>query len=491
MNKIIKKSSRGLTFSLPDLKIGSYYHYIIDKSRREIHIIPDKNGNMTVSRKICGKKVKPLIDIRSSEVKKLVSEADYIELNLLSDGSVLVKSRKKIKEHNSQVISLKDLLGSCTSEFIIPAAMLKVSGECNYPDYNFGKPTLAENAYYNYLQHSIPYDKKVCQKSIKKVYKVISLFSGAGMFDKAFMDGRFKFVYGIDNSPAAVETYKANIGNHVYCKDIQSVDAADIPDADIAIGGPCCQAYSKENRHNSNTDIGEAKRLLIDDYIRLVKAKKVKVWVLENVPDLLTKKEGYYFNRICNNLSDYEITATIIDDSEVGGYSIRRRAIVIGSKIGNIKLPQGHVNSVKTVRDALSKVDASWFNFKDVTTPKADTIRKMSYIPAGGNWKDIPEDLNTYGPNTHSCIMKRLEWDKPSITLSNFRKSNILHPEENRILTVSEAAAIMGLEKDFKFLGTLSEKQQMVANGITQAIGKLIKNTILKALDTSNIISFA
>lgn len=80
--------------------------------------------------------------------------------------------------------------------------------------------------------------------------------------------------------------------------------------------------------------------------------------------------------------------------------------------------------------------------------------------------------------------MRRLDPDKPSITLSNFRKSNILHPFENRILSVSEAAAIMGLERDFRFISdSLSAKQQMVANGVTQAIGKFVKNVVLKKLD--------
>ena len=108
----------------------------------------------------------------------------------------------------------------------------------------------------------------------------------------------------------------------------------------------------------------------------------------------------------------------------------------------------------------------------------------MSYVKPGGNWKDIPSEIGGYGPNTQSNIMRRLDPDKPSITLSNFIKSNILHPFENRILSVSEAAAIMGLERDFRFISdSLSAKQQMVANGVTQAIGKFVKNVVLKKLD--------
>lgn len=485
----IKSSRRGLTFTAPSLRIGSHYRYIVDLSEKKIYIIPDDEGKMTVSRKKCGKEIKPLIDIRSEEVRELVKSADYMELKVLANGNILVKIRKKIQKTASSMVSLQEILQSRTKEFIIPAKMLAVSGG-NAPLYQFGHATLAEDSYFSYLENTAPtYFKKGKGKSeLQKVYSAISLFSGAGMLDKAFLDGgRFQFVYGVDFDQAAVNTYRENIGDHIECRDIRTVQPEDIPNADIAIGGPCCQAYSNANRHNIDTAEGEAKRLLIDDYARLVKAKNVKVWVVENVPELLTKSQGFYLNRLCDALSDYEVTATIVNDDEVGGYSRRKRAIVIGSKIGRIELPQIHEVTSGTVREALSKVDATWFNFEDVTIPKPETQKKMSFVPEGGNWKDIPKPYNNYGPDTHSCIMRRLKWDEPSITLCNFRKSNILHPSENRILSVAEAAAIMGLDKTFRFLGTLSEKQQMVANGVTQAIGKLVKDTVLKALDRSNI----
>lgn len=491
--RTLRKSTRGLTFTAPSLKIGSHYRYLVDISEKKIHIIPDTDGNMTVSRKKCGNTVKPLVDIRSAEVRELVKNADYMELKTLADGGILVKIRKKIKANASSMVSLQEILASRTSEFIIPAEMLAVSGG-SMPAYMYGHATLAEDSYFEYLETSAPryFKKKKGRDELKKVYKAISLFSGAGMLDKAFLDGgRFQFVYGVDFEPAAVETYKANIGVHIECRDIRTVQPEQIPDADIAIGGPCCQAYSNANRHNINTAEGEAKRLLIDDYARLVNAKNVKVWVVENVPELLTKSQGFYLNRLCEALSDYEITATVINDDEVGGYSRRKRAIVIGSKIGKIEIPHVREVTYGTVRDALSKVDATWFNFNDVTMPRSETEKKMSFVPEGGNWKDIPKPYNTYGPDTHSCIMRRLKWDEPSITLCNFRKSNILHPSENRILTVAEAAAIMGLDKSFRFLGKLSEKQQMVANGVTQAIGRLVKNTILNALDNSNVCAFS
>lgn len=483
--KRINKSKRGLTFTLDNLCIGQKYTYLIDTTNRQVHIIPEETGNMTVSRKKCGTKYKPLIDIRTKEIKELVSSADYIELEMLANGDVLVTIRKKTRISRSKIISIQDIIGSKVSQFVIPHKMLLAAGN-SFPA-AFESPW-AEDACIEHVA-SMPY--RPSKKELKKVYDVISLFSGAGMLDKAFMDGRFRFVYGVDFEPAAVNTYKANIGDHIECRDIRTVVADALPNADVIIGGPCCQAYSNSNRHNIDSDEAEDKRLLIDDYARIVRAKNPKVWVVENVPELLTREQGFYLNRLCEALSDYEISATVVADNEVGGYSVRRRAIVIGSKIGPISLPSGNNLSAHTVREALAKVDASWFNYNDVTIPKPQTAKKMSFVPQGGNWRDIPAPYNTYGPKTHSCIMKRLEYDKPSITLCNFRKANILHPEENRILTVSEAAAIMGLEKDFKFLGELAEKQQMVCNGVTQAIGRFVKNTVLNALDrTHNVCLF-
>lgn len=484
MQKIIRKSNRGLTFTAPDFSIGQKYNYLVDKRNNEIHIIPSEGGRMTVSRKKSGKSFIPLIDIRSREVREAMASADYLELELLNSGDILVRTVKKNEQkEKDNLVSIRDVIGKNVYQVIIPERMLAVSGG-NYPEKIFGRPTLANDAYFEYLSSCTGRKKNPSRKDIGRVYDVISLFSGAGMLDKAFMDGRFRFVYGIDFNKAAVNTYRENIGNHIICGDIRDVEASSIPEADVVIGGPCCQAYSNENRHNIDSAEGETKRLLVDDYCRIVSEKHVKVWAIENVPELLTKTQGFYLQRICEKLSDYEITAAVLTDYECGGYSTRKRAIVIGSRIGKIEFPNIKAATLKTVRDALNKVDATWFNYEDVTLPKPVTRKKMSYVPQGGNWKDIPPELNSYGEKTHSCVMRRLEWDKPAITLCNFRKSNILHPEENRILTVSEAAAVMGLDKSFRFLGTLAEKQQMVANGVTQAIGKFVKNVILRCLDT-------
>lgn len=488
--KEIKPSKRGLTFSLRNrnIKIGKKYSYFIDKITHAVHIVPDNNGPLTVSRKKSGKDYKPLFDIRSKEVKELCAHADYLQVEVSGDV-IIVSTYKRKKAVTSNIIRLEDVLGEKTGEIILDRAVGADSVQML-----FGKPTLANDAYFTSLCGSIPnYMFRKKKKEIKQVYDVISLFSGAGLLDYAFKDEQFRFVYGVDFDKDACETYKYNIGDLINCVDIRSVDADDIPDADVCIGGPCCQAYSNANRNNIDTVAGEQKRLLVDDYIRIVKAKQVKVFVIENVPQMLTKENGKYLDRVINGLPEYDITYTVVTDSQVGGYTMRKRAIIIGSKIGKIELPTAEICTVKTVRDALSQVDATWFNYKDVTMPRPDTAKAMSFVPQGGNWKDIPESIHKFGPSTQSNTYRRLAWIESSPTITNWRKCILIHPEENRILNVSEAAALMGLDKTFHVLGTsLNSRQQQVGNGVTQAIGRFVKEHVLKALNKSQkILAFA
>ena len=128
---------------------------------------------------------------------------------------------------------------------------------------------------------------------------------------------------------------------------------------------------------------------------------------------------------------------------------------------------------------ALKKVDSSWPNYNDVTIPKKETQRKMAMVRPGSNYKDIPEMAHL---NRHSNVYRRLDENKPSVTITNWRKVCLMPPTGNRILSVSEAAALMGLNKNFKFYGSLNDKQQQVGNGVTQAIATMIKSLVKNAL---------
>ena len=495
--KKIKKSIRGLTFSTNQKDvIGNRYHYVVDKKEKQVLIIPDANGPMTVSRKKAGKEYKPLYDIRSKEVKELCASADYMEVDVQENRIVVsvikaVTSRLELISGRliNNLISINDIIGKKTGEIILDCAVGNA-----YPTSLFGKPTLNDNQYFEYLSNCIPKSFiKEKRKEIEKVYDVVSLFSGAGLLDYSFKDPQFKFVYAVDFDKDACETYRKNIGEHIRCKDIRDVNSSEVPNSDLIIGGPCCQGYSNSNRANIQTDAAKEKRLLIEDYVRIVCDKKPKVFVIENVPQFLTKEHGLYLRKVTDSLKEYEITSSVITDSKVGGFTSRKRAIVIGSRIGKIELPDAVITTVKTVRDALKNVDATWFNYKDVSVPRNETELAMSYVQPGHNWKDVPSEIHTFDKNTHSDRFRRLSWDEIAPTIVNWRKICMMPPEGNRILNVSEAAALMGMDKSFHILGsTLNSKQQQISNGVTQAIGKFVKKYVLNALNNDyKMVEFA
>ena len=247
--KTLKKSLRGLTFSLEKdaVEIGSHFNYYIDKNSQEIIISPDKNGKGTVSRKKCGKTYKPLYDIRSKEVRELCRAADYMQVEVLENKIVVhtFKKQRHIIQRN-HIVSIEELVGRKTGEIVI----CKAAGA----EWDFGRPTLANDEYFESLCRTVPsyYKKSIKQKKneIKAVYNVASLFSGAGLLDYSFMDPQFKFVYAVDFDSDACDTYRENIGDHIVCQDIRTVDSETIPNADLIIGGPCCQGYSNANRRD-------------------------------------------------------------------------------------------------------------------------------------------------------------------------------------------------------------------------------------------------
>lgn len=126
-------------------------------------------------------------------------------------------------------------------------------------------------------------------------------------------------------------------------------------------------------------------------------------------------------------------------------------------------------------------------NFWDVTVPSEQTKLRISLIPEGGNWKDLPKELQTKG--VHSNMYRRLDRNQPSVTICNWRKYLLSPPRYDdsgvwdRILTIAEAAALSGLDETFSFYGKLSSMQQQVGNGVPYALANFIKGIVKKHLE--------
>lgn len=473
MLKKYKKSKRGLTFSLEsqDFPVGSRFIYRVNKNVCQIKIFRSESGN-TVSRKKTGNKIKSLFDLRSKQVMDLMEQCDYFEIEQTGHTIIVRFCRNtKVSFMQRKRHDIGEVLESeCIGSIILPEEMVKkVSG---------GDPLYTQMTISDFLQIDEDSRKRL-EKDIPMVYKVISLFSGAGMLDKPFAeDPAFKLVYAIDNEPAACESYRKNIGDHIECRSVCDIKAKELPDAEVIIGGPSCKAFSNANRRTRLKDHNDY--WLLNEYLRIEQEIHPEVFVIENVPEFITANEGEMLKKVISESKEYEVTSTVVMDADLGGYTMRKRAIIIGSRIGKINLPNVKVLPYKTVEEALSKVNAEWFNYSDVSKSSAKTIERMKQVPQGGNFKNIPE---LAGCNSHSGRYRRLHPDGLCPTLVNWRKLPLIHPTEDRILSVAEAIALSGFGKDFEIHGTLNERQQQVGNGVPYAIGRTIKKAVKNALD--------
>ena len=109
-------------------------------------------------------------------------------------------------------------------------------------------------------------------------------------------------------------------------------------------------------------------------------------------------------------------------------------------------------------------------------------IERYKHIKQGQNWSAIPAELmENYADKgrCHSNIYRRLCSDKPSVVISNYRKSMIIHPTQDRGLSVREAARIQSFPDNYVFEGPLSHIQQQIGNAVPPLLAKAVIEKIL------------
>lgn len=488
MEKHIKKSKRGLTFSFREtehLRIGSRYDYLITK--QGIRIVASEKGRYKVSRKRNGSSWSPLIDLRNKEVLDTIAKLGDIRLSIMDEAILVSKADAK----------------SIVLQFAIPS-LTHVRKVVGLSDAQALSSVLegAQISLDEYLASSrSPLDVAQIYQDLPDVYTVVSLFSGAGILDWPFFkDERFNIQYAIDYDAGACETYRENIGDHIVCGDVHKAftpdgfpqDKAVAGSPDVIIGGPSCKPFSNANRHTRLEDHPDSDLLM--QYMRIVEKLNPKVFAIENVPEVLTACDGSYYAAVQEKAESfgYELVPSIVQDWKVGGYTTRKRAVIVGSRIGKPSLSCiGLVHGMHNAGDALGKVDPTWANYGDISTSSEMTRKRMSFVPQGGNYTSIPEEYRTESKNRHSCTYRRLAWNEPAPTITNWRKPPLIHPLEDRTLTVAEAKALQGLPKDFRVCGTLGQKQQQIGNCVPVAIGRYIKSCLLRMLEGGLKAQFA
>ena len=159
--------------------------------------------------------------------------------------------------------------------------------------------------------------------------RVVSLFSGAGGLDLGFKMAGHTVVWANDLYEDAVKTYAHNIGDHIVCEDITKVPTSAIPDCDIVIGGFPCQGFSVANIKRHEDD---ARNELYKQLIRVIREKKPKFFVAENVKGILSLGKGKIIEMIISDFENlgYNVQKRVLNAADYGVPQTRQRVIIVG-----------------------------------------------------------------------------------------------------------------------------------------------------------------
>lgn len=350
----------------------------------------------------------------------------------------------------------------------------------------------------------------------EKRYSVIDLFCGIGGFSKGFEKMGFDIVLGIDNWEVALKTFKKNHKNSKYfLKDLREISKEEYSKfnnkVDVVIAGPPCQGFSMSGKR----DINDSRNTLFEEVIRCVKYVNPKIVVIENVVGLLSMKnpDGKFVkDLVVEKLFElgYETKFKVLDASDYGVPQARKRVIFIGSRIGKIDFPSPEKNKVD-VGNAFGNIPD--VHEKKYLKPKTkfqkemsseevpeihnhvamnhnETIKKrIAFVPQGGNWKDVPKEYYQVR-GEHSNNYRRLDPNKPSITIKHATKSMIIHPTFNRVITAREVARLQSFGDDFILEGNITEQHQQLANAVPVFLGKAIAKEVKKGLKNEKKFTF-
>lgn len=324
-------------------------------------------------------------------------------------------------------------------------------------------------------------------------YNVLDLFCGCGGLSLGFEEAGYNVLLGIDIWEDALKTYAYNHKHSkTLCADMLTLRGEDVKDiigdnsVDVIIGGPPCQGFSIAGKRIVNDD----RNKLYKGFVRMVEYFKPKAFVMENVPNRLSIGDGAVRETIINDFKSlgYTVETKVLTASDYGVPQNRRRAVFVGLTKGNFDFDIPMVAEKVTTKEALSdlpeqsiedggkyfvestsgyqklmRVNSIGVYNHEVTQHNEQTVKIISMVPDGGNYKDLPKEFQE--TRKVHIAWTRLNSKRPSITIDTGHRHHF-HYKWNRVPTVRESARIQSFPDDFIFLCSKTSQYKQVGNAI-------------------------
>jgi DNA (cytosine-5)-methyltransferase 1 len=323
---------------------------------------------------------------------------------------------------------------------------------------------------------------KMCEetgrKRIEPRLTAVDLFSGCGGLTVGLEAAGVRVVAAVELDRSAAHVYAQNHPDvKLLRRNIRRLSSAALMkaidvkpgDLDLLAGCPPCQGFSTLTTRNGKHDIDDPRNDLILDFLRLAKKLKPRAVMLENVPAL--GREAV-FAEFCRGLSaaGYRFRWQIMNVADYGVPQRRRRLILIALREGTLKFaPKAQkAPTVRSAIGALVPAGDSGDRLHDLPEHRNERIRALiEQIPRdGGSRLDLGEDRQLpchRRSDGFKDVYGRMSWDDvaPTITSGchNPSKGRFLHPDENRCITLREAALLQTFPARYKFPVALGKEK--------------------------------
>lgn len=334
----------------------------------------------------------------------------------------------------------------------------------------------------------------------KRKFTSVELFAGAGGLAIGLEQAGFSVVALNEIDKDACATLKENRPQwNVIHESISNVDFKSFHGVDFLSGGFPCQAFSYAGKQLGFED---TRGTLFFEFARVVKETQPKVFIAENVRGLLTHDNGRTIDTIKKVIA--ELGYQLVEPKVLKAifYKVpqkRERLFLVAVRNdladkANFSYPTTF-NKVLTVKDAL-KAGELYPNDVPDSIGQTYPTRKaeiLSYVPQGGYWRDLPEDIQReymkgsfHLEGGKTGMARRLSWDEPSLTLTCApaqKQTERCHPEENRPLTVREYARIQTFPDSWSFKGSLTSQYKQIGNAVPVNLGFAMGKQLINLLN--------
>ena len=360
--------------------------------------------------------------------------------------------------------------------------------------------------------------------------KAIDLFCGAGGLSEGFRQAGFHVLAGQDHDERAGATFSATHRNAKFVGgSIQNVSpqlllkAAGMQkgEVDVLVGGPPCQGYSVYNHQRGESD---PRAGLFREYLRIVEGIQPRWLVMENVTGITSIAGGDIIREIFAGMKSlgYRVEMKVLKAEEYGVPQERRRVFFVATRTnaeirfpdsthglglepfvtvwdaisdlpklenGATTIPTGYVKEPQNAYQALLRGECSVVQNHSAGRLSKINEERMRYIPAGGSWRDIPRDLLPAGmlKAKRSDHTKRYGRPRKSdlactiLTKCDVHWGAYIHPEQDRALTVREAARLQSFTDFFVFEGNRTEQYVQVGNAVPPLLGRRVAEALVMA----------